>query len=443
MAKLSIPFLSGGRGTPSLGVEKPETRNVSSSLPYPGFGPGSNDLAAYNYAVHRLGPIYYGPWSPLQWKLMWLSDAYVLGKLGIYPKLSTEGFENWKTHKVDLEGRLDYRDFQRIILGAIVVDGESFIRRQEGRLVPMTPPTEIRYDPNTRMVVSYRWQYPINLVLTPEEVIHLFIQVWPGQRRGVNLFSLVYDVADERRNFIRAIVKQAKMLARMWLFHKKFAGNPLVDRDMTPDEAKKAEVSTINFDEDGVTEIGPKDEIISTPVTGTVVSPMELEKVVGQYIAQPFNISRMSLLGDYSDASYSSARFASIIDNATWEKYQKIIEEISRALYELWPGRAIYGDSFNGWVTPMFPHIDPQKTATTNKVMEVDMGSKSVQQCIRENNRDPEETFLEIEEYKRAVPQGGPGWCFRNSHPARRGYSRRPRCYPCRSSSDIRKGPHP
>ena len=113
----------------------------------------------------------------------------------------------------------------------------------------------------------------------------------------------------------------------------------------------------------------------------------------------------MSILGDYSDSNYSSARFASIIDNAMWEKYQELILRVTEEAYELWPGRPFYESEFEGWSYPVFPQIDPTKTATTNKIM-VDNKFKSPQQVIREDGGDPEETFREIEEFMARFPAG-------------------------------------
>ena len=340
-------------------------------------------------------------WTAAQWGLGWLADTYVLGQRGIEPKLSESAAQKaWQMFTVDTANQLYPREFQRVILMTAVLDGEIFVRRVDGKLMPMWKVSQIEYDKETDMPERYVWRRSgkPTIYAVPSEVIHLFIHTRPGQKRGDDLYSLVADIARERRQFIFAVIKSAKMASLLRLFHKR-RGNPAMGIGATPEDANKQ--VAIDWTQDGITEIGSNDEIVSPNVSTGPAQILDVERAAGGAIGQPYGISRMQATRDYSDTSYSSARFASLIDAATWSRYQMLMLRITREMYRLWPDRALLqlDDLEPEWILPQFPSIDPTKDAVVDK-MYIELGVVSHQAVIRRHGGDPEEVQRENEEWE-------------------------------------------
>ena len=352
-------------------------------------------------------------WTAAQWGLGWLADTYVLGQRGVEPKLSDANARKaWQMSTVDAANQLYPREFQRVILMCAVLDGEIFVRRVEGKLMPMIQVSEIKYDKETDMPEQYIWRRSgkATVYATPAEVIHLFIHTRPGQKRGDDLYSLVADIARERRQFIFAVIKSAKMASLLRLFHKR-RGNAAMGIGATPEDANTT--VAIDWTQDGITEIGANDEIVSPNVSTGPAQILDVERAAGGAIGQPYGISRMQATRDYSDTSYSSARFASLIDAATWARYQMLMLRITREMYRLWADRATYQleELEPEWILPQFPSIDPTKDAVVDK-MYIELGVLSRQEVIRRRGGDPEEVLREIDEWQdrqnRRQPTNGP-----------------------------------
>ena len=340
-------------------------------------------------------------WTAAQFGLGWLADTYVLGKWGIEPKLpDAEAQKAWRQFQVDSAGQLYPREFQRVILMSAVLDGEIFVRRVAGKLMPMPKVSEIQYDKETDMPTQYTWRRTGRRTINegPENVIHLFIHTRPDQKRGDDLYYLVADIARERRQFIFAVIKSAKMASLLRLFHKR-RGNAMMGMSATQEDANQT--VEIDWTQDGITEIGSNDEIISPSVSSGPSPILDVERAAGGAMGQPYGISRMQATRDYSDTSYSSARFASLVDAATWERYQMLVLRITREMYRIWDGRALFAldDLEPEWILPTFPSIDPVKDATVDKIY-LELKVESPQEIIRRRGRDPEVVWREIEEWQ-------------------------------------------
>lgn len=340
-------------------------------------------------------------WTAAQFGLGWLADTYVLGQRGIEPKLSDAVAQRaWQMFTVDAEDRLYPREFQRVALMSIVLDGEIFVRRVDGKLMLMPEVSDIEYDKVTDMPTRYIWRRSGKPTIygTPDDVIHLFIHTRPGQKRGDDLYSLVADLARERRQFVFAVIKSAKLASLLRLFHRRH-GNPAMGVGAKREDANQK--IEIDWTQDGLQAIGPQDDVFSPAVSSGPTRVLDVERAVGGAIGQPYGISRMQATRDYSDASYSSARFASLIDAATWDRYQMVMLRLTREMYRLWPARTefLLDELEPEWILPAFPSIDPTKDATVDK-MYIELQVESRQEVIRRRGRDPEDVLREIEEWE-------------------------------------------
>ena len=338
--------------------------------------------------------------AEIEWKLVWLALGNVLKRRGIHPRFSGAGSDQalraWMAWRPDPARRRTVLDLERTVLAQLVWQGEAMVdTRPDGTFLPLKLADRIRFD-ETGNPETYLW--PDGKSLPAERVMHIFLALEPDQRWGVCLFDVIFDVAEERWGFVKSAGKLAKMVARLGLFIKR-AGIKRVDSD-----TDKAQDDTVKVDwlADSITDIGPADEVFSPSVNGQPYGAQEMEHVLGGMIAQPYGLARMSVLGDYGDVNYSSARYAALQDRGVWGVYQDLIFRFSEVLYQQWPERAMYQHLMDGWYLPPPDHIDPVKTASANRIL-VDMGAKAVQEVILEDDRDPETTMALIEEYRKRM----------------------------------------
>ncbi len=346
-------------------------------------------------------------WDATQWGLGWLADSYVLGDHGIRPRLeSAQAISLWDRYTVDAEGALTPRDYQRVMLMMLVIEGEYWeIITEDDQIMPMWAPSRTEYDTSTGMPRSYTWQRSgmPQLVVGPDRVRHLYLRTQPAQRRGDRLFDLVAPMAEERRAYIRALVSLAKLISTMRIFHRRGGGNPVVSATAAP---TSEEAVTVDFSESGITPIGPRDEIISPSISASPTSVRDVERAAGGYIGMPYGISRMQATRDFSDANYSSARLANLIDSQTWRRYQRVIGHAMDLIWERWPMRATYALEMQpDWVYPELPSVDPHREAMVDRT-QIEMGVVSRQQVMRRLGHEPETVMREIDEWRARYPRG-------------------------------------
>ena len=219
------------------------------------------------------------------------------------------------------------------------------------------------------------------------------------------MLSALFDLINDRRLYVKSLVKMAKNQARTSIVKRSLSANPLMNETATAEDVKPT-VQYFNFDEDSLLELGPNDSL--EPVTAGTgpTHPGEVDRLVMGTLGQRAGLSRMAVSGDFSEATYSSARFADLNDKGVWESHQEIILRVVRYMYEQWPLRFRYELSFRDYYTPPHPYIDPARTANVNKML-VDMGAKSLTEVIEEDGRDPETVFRLIAEDKRRQAEMG------------------------------------
>ena len=392
---LSLPW--PGAGDASASSSRPGQRNSDSDY-YRRKRWSGNSFRGQS--ADRFDPKRYRR-GEIEWKLAWLAMGNVLKRRGIHPRFrgprADEALRAWSAWRPDPAGKMTTLAMERLSVAQLIWEGELMVdRRPDGTFLPLRPADRIRCD-EQGIPQAYIW--PDGKSLPADRVLHFFLALEPGQSRGVRLFDVVFDVAEERWGFVKAAGKLGKMVARLGLFRKRHGGVKAVDSD-----TDKAVEETAEFDwlADSITDIGPQDDIISPSVSGQPYSPSEMEHLLGGTIAMPYGVSRMSLLGDASDVNYSSARFMSLSDRGVWGIYQDLALEFAQVMYQEWPDRAMYESEMVGWYLPPPDHIDPTKTAAANNIL-VKMRAKAVQEVILEDDRDPETTMRLIEEWERRM----------------------------------------
>ena len=344
-----------------------------------------------------------GKWHPAVRKLVGVIDGFAGGKHGIRPRLSGhDAFDAWDDYLVDEAQTLTPRDCLRIVITSLTLYDEAYVSRRQGLHTPMPRPTRIEYDKETRLPVEYvwRWNDGTEQTLPAAQVMHLIIRWLPGQREGKDIIADTQDALGERSAFVTALVKAAKIAARYKLVHKRKSGSWSADIDSTAETAKEAAntATEVDFDNDGFIDIGPSDELLAVDAKPGPIAPDALDKAIHTGFGQEAQLSRMLVMGDFGDVNYSSARFAMLTDQTTFDRMQEMGLRLVRSMYRAWPELPTYADRFRGWHLPPYKSVDPGKTAAENRIYIADR-VKSIQQVQRELELDPEEMEREIREY--------------------------------------------
>ena len=338
--------------------------------------------------------------SPTQLRIIWTFSSMVLKRNGIHPMWtgsnSKEILDMWQGYKVDPAQQLTCLQYQRMLLISLVSNGEQFERIVQGKLMPLPLVTEIKYDRDTGMPIEYIWKNHNgtpneNFTLQPSEVRHIFIPLYPGQRRGTCLYNIIKDMAVEKEEYIKSVSAFAKHAAKMWMVLKRTGAGGVTD---------KKQENKIDLGKQGTLELNANQDMEIRSAGSVPVDPLAIDRVTSGIIGNAYGISRMQASGDYSDVNYSSARFAAIVDSGIWSMYQEVVLDSTRSIYEQWPGRPAYAAQFNGWYRPPFASVDPVKTAAADRIY-AELGAKSIQQIITEQDLDVEQTFTEMEEYNK------------------------------------------
>ena len=341
-----------------------------------------------------------GQWTDDQWSLAWLADAHVLGDWGIEPELEEPALSDWRTHYVDADRTLTPRDYQSLLVMAIVATGTAYEYEDPDGIHVMPPPTAIRRAGPRNRPVSYEWQLPgWERIIRPAEVVTVhYLSTTPQQQLGVDLYDAIADVARERRRFLPAVIQLARLTSIMRLFHRRSGGASYLG---APEEADEIEEPIeVDFDRSGITEIAAGDEIISPTVSAGPIRVAEVERATGGAVGRPFGISRLAASRDYSDANYSSAKLAEITDRQAWQRYQRVVLRATQPLYARWPGVAEYPllPKTPVWRFPAMPPVDPHRESAVDRQQIAD-GVVSRQMVMRRYGRDPERVMAEIEEW--------------------------------------------
>ena len=337
--------------------------------------------------------------SPTQLRIIWSFNALVLKRHGIHPIWSginsRDILDRWRKHTIDPAQQLTTLEYQRVLLTSLVTNGEQFDRIIQGKVMPLPPVTEIKYDRDTGVPIEYIWKNynglaNDNFTLQPDEVRHIFVKLYPGQRRGVCLYSTVEDIAKEKEETVSALTLFTKNASKLFMVFKRTGSSGVDTKEKDP---------KIDLGKNGVLELNVNQELEMQSPGSTPVDPLAIDKITSGLIGNAYGISRMMASGDFSDVNYSSARFAAIVDSGTWALYQELILDATRFIYQQWAERGAFALQFEGWYRPPFQSIDPVKTSVADNNA-IDHNSKSVQQSIVEQDLDVEQTFREIEEYK-------------------------------------------
>lgn len=316
-----------------------------------------------------------------------LMEAQVLGEKGLrpsYPSCFQKGaiyentkkklladFSNW-SEAVSIDGGMSFYDLQKYILRRALVDGEVLLRfryldgmlriqpvdvdllEEDGEFRRMASGGVLAYgietDANGKIVRFHfspsrrGWNDTIDFWLggvktsrPAAEFVFWRKQTFPNQLRGVSQFTSSIRAIDELAKYDEATLKGMVIsnLFSLFIENKGVVGaNP--DDAEDREEAKqplRIEPGAINYLDSGQ-EMKPFTP--AAPGFNQTQARMELFKK----LAAGLNISYNSLMGDWSNTSYSSSKAITLADRDMYRQWQKDLGKIVQQIFAQW---------FAGW----------------------------------------------------------------------------------------------
>jgi lambda family phage portal protein len=341
--------------------------------------------------------------------------------------------------------RLTKRMADRIKLRAIAVDGEVFVRTFKGfnngtgiaRQIIRAEMCDMAYNVprlangnEVRMGVeidgfgarvAYHflkytpndYQRPLGDARQRErvdasEIRHLFVQLEPGQTRGIpwahaSMLQLRMLGLFEEAALVNAKIGASRNVYYTTEFPGGFTPDDVTDYVKT-DKGKIPDV--LNEGEAVQLPVGVKAAMLDTRYPDAAINPFIMAMLRGS--ACGLGTSYMTLSNDLSQANFSSLRAGLNEERSQWASVQQFfIEEDCQPDYEEWLNYALGlqkvklpATRFDKFNQPEFtgrrwPSVNPLQDAAANKI-NVDNLFESRSAIIRQGGRDPGEVFAEI-----------------------------------------------
>lgn len=342
---------------------------------------------------------------------------------------------------IDAAGRLNLYGLQRMAVHAMAVDGEVLWRRRPrqvtdsvsvmpfqvesleteyfddrhvGRLQSGNLEAEgIEFD-LLRRRVGYRLfqEHPGDTTvgisdsrrIPAREILHLYKQERPGQRRGVSWLAPVIPLLNDAYDYADAQLVRQK-IAAMWV---------AFTRDTMADAGDQEDWDKISL-RPGMFEHLPPGRDVQFSDPPKVDGYADHMKQVQRMISSALGLTYEELSGDLEGVNFSSARIGRIAMKRAVEAIQwtVVIPTIcdglnvwTRDALDAMPTRVATGEYKIKWTPPRFPMTDPAREVPA-VVAEIEAGLTSRQRKIREMGYDPKEIYREIQEDRAADSQLG------------------------------------
>ncbi|KPA08523.1 phage portal protein [Pantoea agglomerans] len=340
--------------------------------------------------------------------------------------------ENPETFSYD--GQLSIDLFQQVVEKTRARDGECFIRIRNdkyeivdaARLVNtrfgLTKngyySNSIEFDAATRKPIAYYIHNynPITYQIdtgsyervSADEIIHYFIPEFANQERGIPDLFAGQKVLQELQEYIQATLISKKVAASTTSF---ITNSNQSDYEL--EDADDGEHTRINYEylEAGaIYELNPGQDIKAVnPNTGVDGINDFVNNLMNQ-ISMSLGITKMNLMGDTSNASFSAAKLADRLQQTTFKTRSNVmISRVLKKIYANWLANELLNNStlgrFSDFEDLVVAHYIPVKNISIDPVKEaqyeimlLEAGLKSKQQIIHEMGYSPDVVFKQIEE---------------------------------------------
>ena len=230
--------------------------------------------------------------------------------------------------------------------------------------------------------------------LPAEEVLHLYIPLFPGQMRGLAPGRAAFDLIDSLVAYEQTAMKAAYRGANNYLVYG-WEKNELAD---TGESLKKKDTpETLVMRKGGMFEVpqGRTLDQLSSDYPDSVFGPFTSS--YRNNIASAYGISTSTLFKDLAKYNFSSSRRGDIDERRKWLELRNRIEtEILDPLFFRWADMSITSSSLREkvkksrkWVFPAWESLQPHQDMATD-AKRLEKGIASPQQIMEERGVDPD-----------------------------------------------------
>lgn len=244
------------------------------------------------------------------------------------------------------------------------------------------------------------------------QIMHIFRQDRPGQRRGVSWFAPIALMVRDLHDFHEAQLVRQKLAACFAAFITRAEDDALPVPGAEPSDVEEVESIT-----PGAVEYLRPGESVSFAAPPGVQGFDEFSRAMLRGIASGMNITYEALTGDYSQVNFTSGRMGRQEMRQAVEAWQwlmmipQFLEPLARVCireYRLIRMAPNLDVSLN-WVPPSPIIVDPAReySAIAAKIA---AGLSSVQSEVRALGYDPEAILAEQVDDKKAMDEAGLNW---------------------------------
>ncbi|EOU9592087.1 phage portal protein [Klebsiella aerogenes] len=416
--------------------------------------------------------------NPIARKYVNLSVDGVVGSMGVYvkPSLELEGksqeelhtlnlkleklFDRWayNADRFSLDGSLTLDVFQQTLVRILVTDGEAFVRLHDingtvkVEIIDAVRLTQlnnqwlengnyisngIEFDQYHKPVNYWFCMYnPITYTydatnfekMPASEIFHLFVPEAMGQERGIPEMVASTKLLEDLQSFTEASLIAKRVASSSMAFITNNDNETDIVELEAGENTETAKYS--EFLEPGaIFELSKNQDIKTVNPQAGVDRIHEFTDELLSQIAMGLNCTKMSLLGDTSNASFSAAKLSDRLQNTTFQtKTNALINKVLKPIWIQWLKSEMLnnnslGLSFSDFdelaegvrFIPQTPiSLDPVKDIQA-QVMQIDAGLKSRTQVISEMGGSANIVFDEIEKEKQLLKEKSDG--FENKKP--------------------------
>jgi lambda family phage portal protein len=347
--------------------------------------------------------------------------------------------------KFSYDGKLSIDLFQQVVEKTRSRDGECFIRFHDTNgmlqleiIDPARLPTNklgtlkngyisnsIEFDTSGRPVAYYIARY--NPVLQAidfgsfervpaDDICHYFIAEYGDQERGIPDLVAGTNVLKELQEYYTATLISKKIAASTMAFITNDSTN---SNDVDLEDNTDTQLYHQYLESGMIAELNAGQDIKTVNPNAGIDGITEFTDNLMNQIAMSLNVTKMNLMGDTSNASFSAAKLSDRLQQtANKTRSNVLISKVLKKIYSKWLQNEMINNSklsfsfteFDDLVCaryiPVTPvSIDPTKDAQVQK-MYLDMGVKSKSMVIHEMGNDPNIVFKEIENEQQGTSNG-------------------------------------
>lgn len=339
--------------------------------------------------------------------------------------------------KFSYDGKLSIDLFQQVVEKTRSRDGECFIRFHEyngmlqleivdaaristnklGTLGNGYISNGIEFDQAGRPVAYYIARYnPVlqaidfgNYERVPaDQICHYFIAEYGDQERGLPDLIAGTNLLKELQEYYSATLISKKVSASTMAFITNNANS----NDVELEDNTETQMYHQYLESGMIAELNAGQDIKTVNPNAGVDGIDEFTNNLMNQIAMSLNVTKMNLMGDTSNASFSAAKLSDRLQQTAYKTRSNVmISKVLKKIYSKWLQNEMINNSklssysFNDYedlvcarYIPVSPvSIDPTKDAQVQQ-MYLDMGVKSKTMVIHEMGNDPNIVFDEIEE---------------------------------------------